>query len=103
MLSFDDSLNWQPDASVLPCIKFVPVVFYYLRPNARCFNSSLFWSSVDRFEPFGLPPQKGSDVVGQGSGSCGVDVILAARDFIINGAARAVNKFEWQYAKMRHL
>jgi len=58
---------------------------------------------VDRFEPFGMPPQKGSDVVGQGSGSCGVDVILAARDFIIKGAARALNKFEWQYTKTRHL
>jgi len=57
---------------------------------------------VDRFEPFGMPPQKGSDVVGQGSGSCDVDVILAARDFIIKGAARAVNKFEWQYTKLRH-
>ena len=45
LLLFDDGLNWQPDASVLPCIKFVLVVFHYLRPNARCFNSSSFWAS----------------------------------------------------------
>ena len=64
LLLFDDSLNWQPDASVLPCIKFVAVVFYYLRPNAQCFNSSSFWASVDRFEPFGMPLQKGPYVAG---------------------------------------
>ena len=83
-LLFDDGLKWQPDASVLPSIKFVLDFFHYLRPNARCFSSS-FWASVDKFERFGMPSQRDCDVSGQGSGSCGVGVILAARDFIIKG------------------
>ena len=48
-------------------------------------------------------PQKGCDVTGQSSGSCSIGVILAAGNFIIKGAARAENKFAWQYTKMRHL
>ena len=35
-------------------------------------------------------------VYGQGSGSCGVGVILAAKDFIEQGS-KAVNNLSWKY------
>lgn len=55
-----------------------------------CF-SSLFWASADDFERFGMPSQIDCHQTGQGTGSCGVGVILSARDFIFKGAARAIS------------
>ena len=101
-LYFDDGYRWQPDNSVLPSMKFVLDVFQQLRPHSHCFSGS-FWVSVVNFERFGMPSQRDCHKTGQGTGSCGVGVILAARDFILKGAIGAVNQFDWQYTQMRHL
>ena len=39
----------------------------------------------------------------EGTGSCGIGVILAARDFIFKGVDGTISQFEWQYTEMRHL
>lgn len=43
------------------------------------------------------------DSTGQGSGSCDVGVILAARDFILKGPTNAVLQVGWKYTQMRKL
>lgn len=50
-----------------------------------------------------MPSQRDCDSSGQGSGSCGVGVILAARDFIFKGASNALHQFGWSYTQMRKL
>ena len=50
---------------------------------------------------FGMDNQTVSATVyGQGSGSCGVGVILAVKDFIEQGS-KAVNNLSWKYKDMR--
>lgn len=101
-LLFDDGYHLKPDSNVLPSIKHILDVFHELRPDANCF-SSFFWSSITDFEHFGMPSQAICSQTGQGVGSCGVGVILSARDFVFKGATRAAHKFEWCYSEMRRL
>jgi len=76
-------------------MKYLLDVLHELRPNAQCFRSSL-WSTADHFERFGMPSQIGCDSTGQGSYSFGVGVILAARDFILEGPSNAVCQVGWK-------
>lgn len=101
-LLFDDGYKLQPDACVLPNIKYVLDIFRQLRPGALCFENA-FWGSIDQFERFGMPSQHGCARAGQGTGSCGVGVILAARDFLFKGVAGTVHQFGWKYTEMRPL
>ena len=101
-LLFDDGYKLQPDSSILPSMKYLLDVLHELRPNAQCFSRS-FWSTADHFERFGMPSQNDYDSTGQGSGSCGVGVILAARDFILKGPYNAVCQAGWKYTQMRKL
>lgn len=50
-----------------------------------------------------MPSQNGCARAGQGTGSCGVGVILAARDFLSKGVAGTVHQFGWKYTVMRPL
>lgn len=99
-LLFDDGYKLQPDSSILPSVKYFLDVLHELKPNAQCFSSS-FWSTADHFERFGMPSQKDCDSTGQGSGSCGAGIILAARDFILKGPSNAVYQVGWKYTQMR--
>ena len=101
-LLFDDGFKLQPASSVLPTIKYILDVFQQLMLSAPCFNNS-FWSSINALERFGMPSQHNCGLTGQGTGSCGVGVILAARDFIFKGVNGTVTQFVWQYTEMRHL
>ena len=101
-LLFDDGYKLQPDSIILPSMKYLLDVLHELRPNAQCFSSS-FWSTADHFERFGMPSQHDCDSTGQGSGSCGVGVILAARDFIFRGPSNAVCQVGWKYTQMMKL
>ena len=101
-LFFDDGLKRQPASSVLPTIKYILDVFQQLMLSAPYFNN-FFWSSINALERFGMPSQQNCGLTGQGTGSCGVGVILSARDFIFKGVNGTVNQFVWQYTEMRHL
>jgi len=83
-------------------LKYTLDVFHELRPDAHCF-SGFFWSSTDAFKRFGMPSQINCAQTGQGMGSCGIGVILAARDFIFKGATKAAHQFGGEYSEMRHL
>ena len=50
-----------------------------------------------------MPSQNDCDSTGQGSGSCGIGVIVAARDFILKRPTNAVCKVGWKYTQMRKL
>ena len=101
-LLFDDGYKLQPDSSVLANMKSLLDIFQQLRPGALCFGNT-FWSSIDQFERFGMPSQHECARTGQGTGSCGVGVILAARDFLYKGVTGAVYQFGWKYTQMRLL
>lgn len=101
-LLFDDGYKLQPDSSVLVNMKSLLDIFQQLRPGALCFGNT-FWSSIDQFERFGMPSQHECGRTGQGTGSCGVGVILAARDFLYKGVTGAVYQFGWKYTQMRLL
>ena len=101
-LLFDDGYKQQPDSSVLANMKSLLDIFQQLRPGALCFGNT-FWSSIDQFERFGMPSQLECARTGQGTGSCGVGVILAARDFLYKGVTGAVYQFGWKYTEMRLL
>ena len=101
-LLFDDGYKLQPDGCVLPNIKNVLGILQQLRPGALCFQNT-FWDSIHQFECFGMPSQHGCARAGQGTGSCGVGVILAARDFLSKGVAGTVHQFGWKYTEMRPL
>lgn len=101
-LLFDDGYKLLPDTSVLANMKSLLDICQQLRPGALCFGNA-FWSSIDQFERFGMPSQHECARTGQGTGSCGVGVILAARDFLFKGVAGAVYQFGWKYTEMRLL
>ena len=101
-LLFDDGYKLQPDRCVLSNIKNMLDIFRQLRPGALCFQNT-FWDSIHQFERFGMPSQHGCARAGQGTGSCGVGVIMAARDFLSKGAAGTVHQFGWKYTEMRPL
>lgn len=101
-LLFDDGYKLQTNASVLPNIKYVLDIFQRIRPAATCFQNS-FWNSINQFECFGMPSQHGCTRAGQGTGSCGEGVILAARDFLHKGVEEVVYQFGWSYTEMRPL
>ena len=46
-----------------------------------------------------MPSQVPTDRKMIGVGSCGIGIIMAARDFIMNGAA-SVNNILWRYCNM---
>ena len=48
-----------------------------------------------------MPYQGNLGSSGQGSGSCGVGVILSARDIIQKGLQATLNEFDWSYKTMR--
>ena len=101
-LLFDDGFKLKPATSVLTTIKRILDVFHQLLPGSLCL-SNFFWTSANAFERFGMPSQHDCGVSGEGTGSCGVGVILAARDFIFKGVDGTISQFEWQYTEMRHL
>lgn len=76
-LFFDNGFKLQSGTNILPSIKYI-------------------WR-------FGMPSQHNCSMTGQGHRSCGVGVILSARDFIFKGVSGTVNQFGWDYTEMRHL
>lgn len=100
-LMFDDGYKLQPDASVLPTMKYILNVLHQLQPDAHCFSNS-FWASANDFKRFGMPSQRDCDETGYGTGSCAVGVMLAARHSFQRSPI-VMSHFHWQYSQMRRL
>ena len=62
---------------------------------------SFFWTNTTSALGFGMDNQTvAATVYGQGSGSCGVGVIIAAED-LIDQSSNTVNNLSWKYKDMR--
>ncbi|RMX37808.1 hypothetical protein pdam_00024988, partial [Pocillopora damicornis] len=60
-----------------------------------------FWLSMQGFLCFGMPSQLPVDDKMVGVGSCGIGVIMAARDFIQDGP-KTVNNIKWRDSNMHN-
>ena len=97
-LYFDDGLASVVPSTTLPCVKEALDLLLELYPYHPCLQSK-FWHSCKSFSRFGMPSQVPTDRKMIGVGSCGIGIIMAARDFIMNGAA-SVNNILWRYCNM---
>lgn len=101
-LYFDDGYNCKPESFVIEGAKKILdslCKMFPLQPSLQ----TLFWRNMKRDDAlgFGMDNQTiAATVYGQGAGSCGVGVILAAKDFIEEGS-KAVNNLSWKYKDMR--
>ena len=77
---FDDGLKWN-----FPRISYVHRIIREVHSEfPDCDNfSSKQWRSLETFKRFGMPRQPSNGQI-VGSGSCGVGVILSARDFLMS-------------------
>ena len=97
-LYFDDGLKTIVPFSLLSTIKqLLDLLSEMCATNVAL--QTKFWECVLSFQRFGMPSQVAVDSRMIGMGSCGVGVIMAARDFIVRGPS-SINNFQWQYCEM---
>jgi len=99
-LHFDDGLSSVVPPIALPLVKDALGLLLELCPHHPSLQTK-FWHSIQGFMRFGMPSQLPVDNKMIGVGSCGIGVIMAARDFIRNGPA-AVNNIKWRYSNMHN-
>ena len=85
---YDDGSKWN-------CPSDVPVIVQKLAEAITC-NSAASWNGAVAIQRFGMPNQP---LVGEGRGSCGVGVVLAAHDFL-NVSDVSIPIFQWKLADM---
>ena len=95
---FDDGLASVPPRTALPAAKELLNLLAEMNPLYPLLQSK-FWHQCNRFKRFGMPSQAPVDSRMIGVGSCGVGVIMAARDFLENGSS-CINNFKWRYCDM---
>ena len=93
---FDDGLQWDAPGHLLEDIKHILAALLSMLSQHDAVLKELLCE--EGFRRFGMPKQMSN---GTGSGSCGVGVILAARDIIYNGTARTQS--QWNFHQMRGL
>lgn len=99
-LHFDDGLTSVVPPIALPFVEDTLGLLLELFPHHPSLQTK-FWHSIKGFMRFGMPSHLPVDDKMIGVGSCGIGVIMAARDFIRNGPA-AVNNIQWRYSN-RHI
>ena len=97
-LYFDDGLKLTVPSSVLSVIKQLLDLLLEMFPSNSALQSK-FWKCSTGFQRFGMPSQAAVDSRMIGVGSCGIGVIMAARDIILSGPS-CVNNFQWRYGEM---
>ena len=95
---FDDSLKWLPPGDLIARLRHLIELLSELLPDNVHLTSRSWKRGTLRLERFGMPVQ--SSVAGtEGSASCGIAVVLAARDFcqfgLPNQVANDIPKFKW--------
>ena len=98
---FDDGLTLVVPPMVLPVIKDLLDLFATMHPSHPTLQTH-FLQKCDGFKRFGMPSQApvGSSMVGMGS--CGIGVILAAKDFLEMGSL-CIRKFQWRFCNMEKI
>ena len=97
-LYFDDGLASAAPSIALPAVKHSLELLLEMYSNQPALQSR-FWQNCPNFKRFGMPSQVPVDRKMIGVGSCGVGVIMAAKDLIENGPI-SINNFHWRYCDM---
>ena len=100
-MHFDDGLRRVPRGNVVDGMKRVLGVIQNMTPHHEEMSSRFWLDGKMALERFGMPSQAAGikSKSGEGLGSCGVGVIMSARDFIVYGP-EAKNSFQWTYNSM---
>ena len=97
---FDDGLMSVVPPVALLFVKDALNLLLELYPDHPSLQTK-FWLSIQGFLHFGMPSQLPVDDMMVGVGSCGIGVIMAARDFIQDGP-KTVNNIKWRYSNMHN-
>ena len=95
---FDDGLQSAAPTMSLSSIKWSLEFLCEMYPYHPSLQTK-FWKNYPRFQRFGMPSQAPVNSKMIGVGSCGIGVIMAARDFI-NSGSLCINNFQWRYCDM---
>ena len=95
---FDDGLQSAVPTMSLPSVKWSLELLSEMYPHHPSFQTR-FWKNYRMFQRFGMPSQAPINSKMVGVGSCGIGVIMAARDIIQNGSL-CINKFQWRFSDM---
>ena len=95
---FDDGLKSTAPPIALSSVKRSLELLLEIYPCHAALQAK-FWHNCHRFQRFGMPCQTPVDSRMIGVGSCGIGVIMAAKDIILDGPL-SINNFQWQYCEM---
>ena len=95
---FDDGLKSSAPPIALSSVKRSLELLLEIYPCHAALQAK-FWHKCHRFQRFGMPCQTPVDSRMIGVGSCGIGVIMAAKDIILDGPL-SINNFQWQYCEM---
>lgn len=95
---FDDGLMSVPPPLTFPSVKCSLELLSGMYPCHTALQTR-FWRNCLGFQRFGMPSQITVNSKRVGVGSCGIGVIMAARDFILNGPL-SIHNFQWRYCDM---
>ena len=95
---FDDGLTSVVPPTVLPAIRELLDMLATMHPSHPTLQTQ-FWQDCNNFNRFGMPSQAPVDSRMIGTGSCGIGVIMAAKDFLEKGSS-CIGKFQWRYCDM---
>ena len=93
---FDDGLRCVSPLSALLAIKDILELLTDMHPSHATLQTK-FWLNCN--QRFGMPCQRMNNSRMVGAGSCGIDVIMAARDFINSGPS-CIKCFDWTFSDM---
>ena len=95
---FDDGLKSTAPPIALSSVKRSLELLLEIYPCHAALQAK-FWHNCHRFQRFGMPCQTPVDSRMIGVGSCGIGVIMAAKDIILDGPL-SINNFQWQFCEM---
>lgn len=98
---FDDGMKFSVPHGTLDTVKQLLDVLHKLYPHCQTFSKERW--NITSFDRLGMPSQEAKEakLSGQGSGSCAIGVIMAAKDLMSRGS-RAVRAFSWTFAQSRY-
>lgn len=97
---FDDGLKQNVPRGLLKSLKHILDVVHEVIPG----TTLVWWDRLTTFQRLGMPRQNAMDAVqsNQGSGSCGIGVILVGKDLMTKGK-NAIGNFAWSFCMSRYL
>ena len=95
---FDYGLRYVLPFTALPTTKDLLELLTEMHPSHATLQTK-FWVNCNHFKLFGMPYQRANDSKMVGARSCGIGVIMAARDFLEKGPS-CINSFKWKYSDM---